>query len=115
MGELVVLHKTRAEIHEDKRDFRDRSDAAFKALSTEFNLINAVLTGDDAVLAKAADPAAVTLAKAEAAKIKADNGSLSLITGAKLIAWLNDFNRTSAELRALEKRSERFNARIGKA
>lgn len=112
MGELVVLHKTRAEIRQDRRDFQDRSDGAFQALSKEFELIKAVLEGDDMVLAKAADPAAVALAKAEVAKIKA--GEVHP-TGPKLVAWLAEFNKTNADLDALERRSERFNARIGKA
>jgi fructoselysine-6-P-deglycase FrlB-like protein len=112
MGEVIVFHKTRAEIHQDRCDFRERSDAAFRAISQEFDLIKAVLEGDDTVLAKAADRAAVMLAKAEAAKIK--TGEVHP-TGTKLAAWLAEFNKTNAEIDSLERRSERFNARIRKA
>lgn len=114
MGDLIVLHRTHAELAQDKADFAKRTDASFDALHGEFDLIKAALDGDADALAKAADPAAVVVAKVEATKIKAGDGSLFLHTGHKLVAWLNDYNKTSAELTALEKRSERFNARFRK-
>ncbi len=109
---LIVLYKAPEELRREWHNFFATRDVTLKKISSDHDLIKAALDGDEATLAKAADPD-VTMAKLEAAKLKASDGSLSLLTGAKIVAWLDDYNRTYDRLRYMEKRSERWNALLG--
>jgi hypothetical protein len=109
MGELIVLWKSRDALTEDWKETSKKLDDDWKSLWRENDLLKAALENNNEALAKvASDPNEVTLAKVQASCLKAENGSLFLHTGQRIVDWLNEWHQRYDAQKRLERRSERF-------
>ena len=108
-----MLFKSPAEIRADLDAIYRSFDERIAELEREDALVKAVIKSDGNVLARAADPGEVMLAKVEAEKLIAKHGSSAwgwahIATKEKIANLLRWFNGALDDHKQLEKRSARW-------
>ena len=111
-GELIVLFKSPDALRADFSEIIQKFDSDLSKIDDD-EMIRAALAGDNRAVAKASG--SVTLAKREAARLRAEHGSVAVAQAhltlegmTKLRDAIWDFNHRYAEHKRLEKRSARL-------